>query len=159
LLEKISASDLASFIIKRFLDTGKKIEPEEALLLAEKVECHTYYVQQLAQQAWLRTNKSCNASIVEDSFESLLNQLSLLFQIQTDSLPATQINFMKAVIENVIKLSSTEVIRKYHLGTSANVIRIRKALIDKEIIDIQSDKIMFLDPMYKQWLKGYFYRN
>jgi hypothetical protein len=159
LLEKISTSDLAAFIIKRFLDTHKKIEPEEAILITQKVECHTYYVQQLAQQAWLRTNKLCSLLIIEAAFESLLMQLSLLFQIMTDSLPTTQLNFLKAVIDNVQKLSSSSIIKNYGFGTSANVLRIKQALIEKEILDIQGEKIMFLDPMYKHWLNRYFYKN
>jgi uncharacterized protein len=157
LLEKISPADLATFIIKRFLDTAKRIEPEEALLITEKADCHPYYVQQLAQQAWLRSSKLCSTMIIEEAFESLLMQLSLLFQTMTDSLPTTQINFLNAVIDNVKQYSSYEMINKYALGTSANVLRIKQALMEKEILDIQGEKIMFLDPMYKHWLKKYFF--
>ena len=48
LLEKISPTDLATFVVKRFLDTGKNIEPEDALLITQIADCHPYYVQQLA---------------------------------------------------------------------------------------------------------------
>ncbi len=44
----------------RFSATGKSISPDYSVLIAELVDDHPYYVQQLAQQVWLRTNKSVN---------------------------------------------------------------------------------------------------
>ena len=86
-------------------------------------------------------------------------QLSLLFQTITDAMPTTQINFLRAIINEVKQFSSTETIIKYALGTSANVIRIKQALVEKEIIDIQVEKLEFLDPMYKHWLKKHYFLN
>ena len=41
---------------------------------------------------------------------------------------------------------------KYNLGTSANVIQLKKRLIELDIIDEMKGRIQFLDPMYKHWL-------
>ncbi len=46
---------------------------------------------------------------------------------------------------------------QYNLGTSANAIRIRNSLVDKEIIDIAAGNVQFLDPMYKIWLSRYYF--
>jgi len=51
----------------------------------------------------------------------------------------------------VKQLSSAETINTYKLGTSANVIRIKEALANKEIIDTVGG-IEFIDPLYKTWL-------
>ena len=83
----------------------------------------------------------------------------MLFQNMTDGLSKTQLNFMKALADNVTQLSSHNTIIEYQLGTSANVVKIKKMLISKEIIDIRGDKISFLDPLYKFWLKEYFFNN
>ena len=155
-LEKISISDWESFIKKRFDETDKKIDNQSAALIAELAECHSYYVQQLAQQSWLRTADNCSKEIILDAFEDLILQLSMLFQTITDGLNNSQINFLKAVINNIAQFSSKETIMEYNLGTSANVTKIKKALINKEIIDIQSDLVSFLDPFYRYWLKKYF---
>ena len=56
-LEKIAAEDWIPFIQKRFEETGKKIKSDEARLIAILADCHPYYVQQLAQQSWFRTEK------------------------------------------------------------------------------------------------------
>ena len=57
-----------------------------------------------------------------------------------------------------LKLSSKKIIKTYHLGTSANVSRIKQALISKEIIEIQGNHIEFLDPLYKSWLKKHYFK-
>ena len=60
LLENIKgARKEYEIVIKRFIETGKNITSTNALLISNLVESHPYYVQQLAQQAWLRTKKSC----------------------------------------------------------------------------------------------------
>ncbi len=158
-LDKISLDDWIAFIQKRFSDTGKNIKPDEARIIAENTDCHPYYVQQLAQQSWFRTKTSCTNVIINEAFNDLVLQLSMLFQNMTDSLSKTQLNFMKALADNVTQLSSQNTIIEYQLGTSANVVRIKKMLVSKEIIDIRGDKISFLDPLYKFWLKEYFFNN
>ena len=47
---------------------------------------------------------------------------------------------------------------QFKLGTSANVNRIKQALIQKEIIDMDGTEPMFLDPLYRIWLKNYYFK-
>lgn len=157
-LQKIGEKDWVKFLRKRFRTTGKSIDEETAADLARFAEFHPYYVQQLAQQSWLRTENNCGKQILNDALESLVMQLSMLFQTITDDLSSTQVNFLHALLMGVEQLSSKETLRLYKLGTSANVNRIKQALINKEIIDITGDKIELLDPMYKFWLKRYYFK-
>ena len=55
-------------------------------------------------------------------------------------------------------VSSKETLKNYQLGTSANIVRIKRALENKEIIDIQGDTISILDPMYRFWLKKEYFK-
>lgn len=156
-LEKIKQEEWIKYLQKRFSDTGKKIEKKEAGAIADLVENHPYYVQQLAQQVWFRTKDIATDAIVKTSFEQLTLQLSLLFQRLTDDLTAPQVNFLKAVLDGVEQLSSKETLKEYRLGTSANVLRIKDALVKKEIIDLYGPKLEFLDPLYKNWLKRFYF--
>ena len=52
-------------------------------------------------------------------------------------------------------LSSKEVVHEYRLGTSANVLKIKKALLQKEPIDDSGGNICFLDPVYQLWFQRY----
>jgi len=157
-LEKIKKKDWIKFIISRFRDTKKSISKINAALIADLAECHPYYVQQLAQQCWFRTNDECSEETVYKSHEGIVDQLSLLFQSKTDELTNFQINFLKALLHNVTQFSSKEAMDEYDLGTSANVVRIKKTLENKEIIDIRGSEITVLDPMYKSWLKTRYFK-
>ena len=127
-LQKIEKNALQRFIVKRFKDTGKTIDKASAGLIADKAECHPYYVQQLAQLTWLRTGSVCTPEIVEEAHQGLLMQLDFLFQSITDDLGNTQVNFLKALLEGVTQLSASETLQTYKLGTSANVLRIKSSL-------------------------------
>jgi hypothetical protein len=152
-LQKINNKKWGEFIHKRFEDTGKKITPELAEYLAELVDNHSYYVQQLAQQAWLRTRTSCSAAIIDESLQTIKNQLSLLFVNMVESLASTHINFLKAALDGETAFTSQANLSKYRLGTSANVKKIKDSLISREIIDVSTQKVDILDPIFKLWLK------
>jgi len=151
-LQKINNVVWGEFIKKRFEDTDKKISLEQAEYLAQLVENHPYYVQQLAQQAWLRTKTSCSKAIIDDSLQGIKNQLSLLFVGQIEGMTATQVNFLRAVLNGETNFSSQEVLKNYRLGASSNLKKIKAALLSKEIIDIQGKKVDILDPVFKLWL-------
>jgi ethanolamine utilization protein EutP (predicted NTPase) len=152
-LQKIDNKKWGEFIKKRFEDTGKKITQAQAEYLADIVDNHSYYVQQLAQQAWLRTKTSCSVAIIDESMQSIKNQLSLLFVNMVEAMATTHISFLKAVLDGETVFASQENLRKYRFGTSANVTRIRHALISREIIDVSAKKADILDPIFKLWLK------
>lgn len=152
-LQKISTQDWQIFIQRRFKETGKEITSEQAKLIAVKVDDHPYYVQQLAQQVWLRTEKICSDSIINDAHSSLLDQLSLIFTSTTDNLSRTQLNLLLAIIADETQLSSKSVIMEYKLGTSANVNRLKQSLLLLEILDDQPGTLTFQDPLYRDWLR------
>ena len=158
-LQKISNQKWGEFIKKRFEDTGKKITLEQAEYLAELVDNHSYYVQQLAQQSWLRTNTSCNKTIIDEALQGIKNQLSLLFVGQIETMTSTQINFLKAVLDGETAFTSQENLQKYRLGTSANIKKIKNTLLFREIIDISAQKVDILDPIFKLWLKEEYFKE
>lgn len=155
-LEKISENNWVEYITLRFANTGKQIARETAAQLARRVVCHPYYVQQLAQLAWLRTSDVCSKETVDDAFNSLVEQLSLLFSNIVDSLTARQINFLLAIVNGEKNFSSREVLQKYNLGTSANIKNLRKALQDKDLIDVMPNSTEMQDPVFAYWIKRTF---
>lgn len=45
------------------------------------------------------------------------------------------------------------ILQKYQLGSSANVSTIKRALIKKELIEVEKRHIFIPDPVLKVWLK------
>lgn len=156
-LEKINTKEWVHFIKRRFEETNKKITDSQAKKIVELVDNHSYYVQQLAQQVWLRTTQKSDKKLIENTHQSLIQQLSLLFITLTETLTNTQVGFLKALLSGERNLSSKEVMNTYKLGSSANVVKLKRALVDKDILDEIAGVLTFQDPLYREWLKKHYF--
>jgi len=77
-----------------------------------------------------------------------------LFEKQTESLTTYQMNFLRAILDGVHnEFTTQEVLQKYKLGSSANVSIIKRALVKKELIEIEKRQVVIPDPVMKVWLK------
>lgn len=154
-LHKIKREDWIAFISSRFKSTGKQISDGLCGIIADKMKNHPYYTQQLSQQVWLRTTNKCTEEIIDEAFLSLIGQLSLLFTNVIDVLTPRQINFLIAVADGVSNFSSKNILDKYKLGTSANIKNLRKATLEKDLIDLLPGNITEIqDPAFEFWLKN-----
>jgi len=140
-LEKIPEEKWIAFITLGFKRTGKEISRELAGRIARLTENHPYFVQQFAHTVWTETKRQCTEKEYQFSVDSLLSQRAILFQREVDGLTNPQINFLKALCDDVQQLSAAETLQKYRFGTSGNVNRIKTALVSKEIIDSTSKRI------------------
>jgi hypothetical protein len=78
----------------------------------------------------------------------------MLYYRYIEELSGYQINFLRAIAENVnSEFTKNEILQKYHLGTSANVKRLKDALEKKELIDISGKIVSFNDPVFKLWFQ------
>ena len=152
-LNKIGTDYLVDFFNRRFAETGKRITAEASRLIAELVDNHPYYAQQLAQLSWLRTHDECTVEIVRDAHISLVEQLSLLFVTITETLTSQQLNYLKAIIAEEPAISSTETMHRYQISSTTSIARSKAALIKKDILDNKAGEISFQDPIYAYWLK------
>ena len=153
-LTKIETKYWIEYICKRFENTGKHISPELAKEICRLVDNHSSYVQQLAWLLWIRTTDIATEEQLTHALEDLLDQNNILFQSETEKLTSPYINFLKAVIDGIhSKFSSKEIILKYNLGTSANIVRLKSALLQKELIETDGKEIILADPVFGVWFK------
>jgi len=153
-LPKIKRSDWIKFIETQFASTNKNISTELANSIAEKAQDHSYYVQQLSHLVWLHTDRRVAAENILKATIQITEQNALLYTRDTEDISSPQLNFLKAVASGVhTNLSSKAIMQEYDLGTSANVLKIKKALIKKELIDETSGNVYFLDPIYLLWFR------
>ena len=156
-IEKIAKDHWIAFLIARFQKTKKKISKELAARIADTVQCHPYYVQQLAHITWHNTHKEVTEAIYDKSVDDLLSGNLITFQKDFDSLSNVQVNLVHAVSKgNISNLTRAEVVNEFNLGSSANVIRMINALEKKEIVEKINKQIIFLDPVFELWLKKIF---
>ena len=156
-LQKIDTEDWVKYICERFEVTNKSISPLLAEKIAKRVDNHSSYVQQLSWLVWVHTDKIATEENFEDAWQDLLDQNTPLFEKQTENLTMYQLNFLKAIIDGVSKeFTSKNILEKYNLGTSASVVVVKRALIKKELIDVEKKEIVISDIVLKEWLKREF---
>lgn len=153
-LSKIGTQDWIDYICGRFMATGKQISRELAERICLCVENHSSYVQQLAWLVWIHTDKVATEQDFEMAYQDIIDQNTPLFEKQTESLTTYQMNFLRAVTAGVCsEFTKQEVLRKYQLGSSANVSIVKQALVKKELIEIEKRQVVIPDPVMKVWLK------
>ncbi len=153
-LPKIGTSDWVDYICSRFVATGKQISKELAEKICQRVDNHSSYVQQLAWLVWIHADKVAAEQDVEMAYQDIIDQNTPLFEKQTESLTTYQMNFLKAIIDGVhSEFTTREVLQRYQLGSSANVTIVKKALVKKELIEIEKRQVIIPDPIMMVWLK------
>jgi hypothetical protein len=151
-LPKIANEEWRKFVVERFKETGKSITPDLAGYLAEQVENHPYYVQQLAQYTWLRTTDICSETIINQALQAMLDSLNLQFVNLMDTLTEKQRSFLCAVSEGVKNLSATATLQRYQLGTSGHIRILKDALTKRDLIEVTGKEIEMQDPLFKRWI-------
>lgn len=153
-LQKIPTADWVSYICLRFEATGKQISAELAERICRAADNHSSYVQQLAWLVWVHTDERATEDDFEVAFQDIIDQNTPLFEKQTESLSVYQMNFLRAVLNGVrSEFSSQSILNEYQLGSSANITTIKRALVKKEIIEIEKREVSISDPILEHWLK------
>ena len=153
-LKKIPTEEWVPFICAKFQETGKIISPELASKICEATEDLSSYVQHLAWVVWYKTDKVVTNKDVTAAIDDLLEQNKVFFQREVEQLSELQLNFLRALVNGVTTgFSRKDIIKKYRLESSANVQSVKKALLKKDLINVDGQEISFNDSLFKQWLK------
>jgi hypothetical protein len=85
--------------------------------------------------------------------KQVLNINTPMFQNDTENLSSTQIEMLKAIANGEQHFSSQAVKQIYNLGNPNTIVKNRKTLQNKDIIEKQNDAFGFVDPIYRLWFK------
>ena len=142
------------FICSRFEKYGKKISEEYAARICHTVKNYSSYVQQLAWDVMAETEIEVNEESFTEGFNALLEQNSSLFIQQTEGLTTYQLNFIRLLCNGIHSGFNTQsVVEQYSLGSKSNVDRIKKCLIDRELITIEKEGVFLADCLFELWFK------
>ncbi|HEC44275.1 MAG TPA: ATP-binding protein [Bacteroides sp.] len=155
-LERIENKSLNNYVVNAFYRTGKNISSEITESMVNLMEAHPYYVQQMADILWNRTKTNVNEDLLNEALEIFLKQNNPFFQGIIENLTNSQLSFINALISGEKHFTSAEVLHKYKLGSSANIKRIKEALIKKNIITIAPRGIVFEEPAIRILFTRYF---
>ena len=89
---------------------------------------------------------------VEEGLQATLDQVVPLFIEQTAPLSTYQLNFIRAICHgHHDDFGKAEVTSRFNLGSRSNLVKLKKALVEREIIEITQEGCFIADPLFKLW--------
>ncbi len=153
----IDTSCWVDYIVEHFADRNRHISRELAQRLCEQVENYSSYVQQLAWLLFSRLNEGETATEpqLQLSVNDLLDANEALFMQQVEPLTAYQMNFLRTVAAGRHSgFGEKEIREDFNLGSPANITRLKKALVSKDLIEIKErGQLYFTDPVFRLWIQ------
>ena len=122
-------------------------------MICDTVECHSWYLQQFAFFVWSATETVVDDTIMDKSLRRLIETNSPMFISDTEKLTPSQRSMLMAISDGMQKLSSAEIVQKYHLGNPNTIQRNKKALQEKSFIDLVDGELYISDPVFKLWYR------
>ncbi len=150
-LNKIPKEEWMPFIVNTFEKSGKYISDEFASRICDVTECHSWYLQQCCYFVWNASVNKVTEESLNYGLSQMINTNSPMFQNDTETLAASQIEMLRAIRDGVQQLSSSEARTKYHLGNPNTISKNKKILQNKDIVEMKSGKLVFVDPIYRLW--------
>ncbi|MFT6865802.1 MAG: AAA+ ATPase superfamily predicted ATPase [Cyclobacteriaceae bacterium] len=154
-LQKIDEYHWVPFIMNQFEISGKSISRHFAEVIVRIMNRHSEYVQFLSHQIWAACPKGeVSEKHMERGLKIFMDATSIHFVDMFDKLNNTQVKIIKAILNGETKLSSQEVIRKYSLGTSANVVKAARILIEEDIVEKGKEIYSLINPAFELWFRA-----
>jgi AAA+ ATPase superfamily predicted ATPase len=156
LLQKIERDEWIKFICRSFTKTGKRISNDEAAMIPDLMQYHSWYVQQLAHYTWNLTTDEATKNTIKKALNELINANTPFYQKEIETLSSTQVNLLKAVVHGENRFTSVDVMAEHRLGTPRNVSKNKTLLINNDIIQANEKRFEFVDPAFELWFRHNF---
>ena len=154
----VDGRDIVEHVMRGFQNSGKVIEQDMIRASCELFRGNLWYINHYMAICDSMTKGYINDGILMEALRMMLSLHEPRFMRMMYSLTVYQINMLKAILDGVVKFSSTEVIEKYGFNSSANVRRVKDALCKKEIVTFnERDEALVLDPLFEHWLRKYYF--
>jgi len=154
----VEESEMASHVIRGFLSGGKVLDANLMEGACRLFRGHLWYINHFAAICDSMTRGYIMEPVLVEALGALISVHEPRFTDMMAGLTTHQVNMLRATVDGVTKFSSAEVIRKYGLNSSANVKRVKDALMKKEILRFdEADNPVIIDPLFEYWVKKYYF--
>ena len=157
-LSSVDEREIADHVVKGFLSGGKVLDKDLLVGACRLFKNHFWYINHFSSICDSMSKGYIMEPVLVDALASLIAVHEPRFRAMVCGLTTHQINLLRATVDGNTRFSASEVIRKYGLNSSANVKRVKDALMKKEILTFEEeDKPEFLDPLFEYWIKKYYF--
>ena len=157
-LSQVEEAEMIEHVHRGFLTSGKVVQKELLQAAFRLFRGHVWYVNHFAALCDSMSRGYIMEPVLMDALSCLIAVHEPRFREVMNGLTTHQVNLLRATVDGVTRFSAAEVIRKYGLNSSANVKRVKDALMKKEVLVFDdSDNPALEDPLFEYWVKKYFF--
>ena len=160
-MSKVDEREIVEHIIKGFLASGKVADRDLLSGACRLLRCNLFYINHFTSISDALSKGYIMEPVMLEALKTLLAIHTGRFVATMSDLTTFQVSFLRAVVDGHLKFSTAEVIKKYSLNSSANVRRLKDALMKKEILTFegQDERPVILDPLFEYWLKNHYFNT
>jgi hypothetical protein len=158
-LQKIPTSDWTGYIVSHFERAGRHISEQMVTKICEAVDLYPSYVQHLASIILNRTSQGETATEEElpSAIKELISTNEALYMQQIEPLTGYQMNLLRAIVSGIHSGYNEKKVRsQFDLGSPSNMVRLRDALIERDIIYSEMRQLYITDPVFSLWFRQRF---
>ena len=158
-LQKIPISDWKGYIVSHFESAGRHIPEEMAAKICELVELYPSYVQHLASIVLNHTpqGETAKEELLPLAVKELMSTNEALYMQQIEPLSGYQMNLLRAIVSGIHSGFNEKKVRsQFDLGSPSNLVRLRDALIERDLIYSEMRQLYITDPVFSLWFRQRF---
>ena len=157
-LSPLDELEMTDHVQRGFMSAGKVVEKELLQGACRLFKGHPWYINHFASIC----DGMTRGYLMEPGLVEALNCLIAVHEPRfldiVSGLTTHQVSLLRATVDGVTRFSSAEVIRRYGLNSSANVKRVKDALMKKEVLLFdEDDKPSIIDPLLEYWVRKYYF--
>lgn len=157
-LNDVEEKIIIEHIVRGFLLGGKIIEKELLLGTCRLFRNNLWYINHFIAICDSLSKGYIVESTLMEALGAMISIHEPRFMATMNSLTTYQVSMLKAILDGVNRFSTSEVIQKYGLNSSANVKRLKDALMKKEIVTFnEKEEACLEDPLFEYWVRKYFF--
>ena len=158
-LEKIPTSDWMEYIKSHFETAGKHVSEQMVVHICETVDNYPSYVQHLSSILLnhLPQGGSVSEDMMPQAVAELISTNEALYMQQIEPLSGYQMNLLKAIVSGIHSGFNEKRVRsQFDLGSPSNLVRLRDALIERDLVYSELRQLYVTDPVFALWFKRRF---
>ncbi len=159
-LRDVDEKEISEHVVKGLLSSGKVIDRKLVLGACNLLRNNLWYINHFIAICDSKSKGYIMEPVLMEALSSLLAIHSPRFVSTMNSLTTHQVALLGAILDGCRKFSGLAVVQKYSLNSSANVKRVKDALMKKEIVTFEDDETpVVLDPLFEYWAKKYYFEK
>ena len=159
-LRTLDEKEIIDYVHKGFMNSGKEVDRTLLHGVCRLFRNNMCYINNLMAVCDSLSRGYIVEATMTEALRIVLSVHEPRFLETMNGLTTFQINLLKAILDGHTKFSASDIIRAYGLSSSANVKRLKDALMKKEIVTFNDkDEPLVIDPLFEYWVRKFYFEQ